>query len=326
MTATVAVIIVNYNSGAMLQRCLSAVRKQERAPDRVIVVDNASGDGSLEGARSAFPDIEFLQLDSNAGFAAANNRGLEQCRDCQWVALLNPDAFPEPGWLKALMKAAAELPEAGSFASCLVMDDDDSRLDGIGDAYHVSGLVWRIGHGRPRPVDQKRHEVFAACAAAAMYRTEALTDIGGFDESYFCYNEDVDVGFRLRLKGLRCWYVPEAVARHVGSAVTGRHSDFSLYYGHRNLVWTWFKNMPAGLLARFLWQHLLLNIVSLIALSVRYRTTALLRSKFSALKGLPRVLRQRRGIQAGRRAANRELLEVMTRGWWRAYCRDGTID
>jgi len=326
VTATVALIIVNYNSGAMLCRCLSAVAEQERVPQRVIVVDNASSDDSLEGARAACPEVEILRLDTNTGFAAANNRGLEQCRDCQWVALLNPDAFPEPGWLKALMSAAADLPEAGSFASCLVTDDDDSRLDGIGDAYHVSGLVWRIGHGDRRPVEQKRHEVFAACAAAAIYRTQPLADIGGFDESYFCYNEDVDVGFRLRLQGLRCWYIPEAVARHVGSAVTGRHSDFSLYYGHRNLVWTWLKNMPAGLLARFLWQHLLLNIVTLIALSIRYRTTALVRAKVSALKGMPRVLRQRREIQASRSAANGELLEVMTRGWWRAYYRGGGID
>lgn len=321
-----ALIIVNYNSGGLLRRCLDAVRRQTRAADRVIVVDNASTDDSLEAADTACPGARILRLDHNTGFAAANNRGLEQCADCDWAVLLNPDAFPEPGWLAALLGAAADLPDAGSFASCLVMDEDNALLDGIGDAYHVSGLVWRIGHGRPRPSAHQRREVFAACAAAAMYRVDALRLIGGFDESYFCYNEDVDVGFRLRLRGMPCWYVPDAVVHHVGSAVTGRHSDFSLFHGHRNLVWTWLKNMPTGLLFRFLWQHLLLNIVTLTALSVQYRTTALLRAKYSAVKGIPRVLRQRRAVQAGRTASNAELLEAMTKGWWRCYFRRGVID
>jgi GT2 family glycosyltransferase len=322
----VAVIIVNYNSGDMLRRCLAALREQDRTPDRVIVVDNASTDGSLDRAGADWPRVEVLRLDDNTGFAAANNRGLERCDDCEWAALLNPDAFPEPAWLDALMDAARNHPRAGSFASCLVMDEDPSKLDGIGDAYHVSGLVWRIGHGRPRPAGQTDREVFAACAAAAMYRVSALRSIGGFDESYFCYNEDVDVGFRLRLRGFRCWYVPAAVTRHVGSAVTGRHSDFSLYHGHRNLVWTYFKNMPGGLLARYLWQHLLLNVVTILVLSVQYRSTAPLRSKFSALKGMGRVLRQRREIQARRTASNAELLEAMTRGWWRCYFRRRLVE
>lgn len=321
----VAVIIVNFNSGALLRRCLAAVRRQRRVPDRVIVVDNASTDGSLESAEAEWPGLVVRRLDDNVGFAAANNRGLEHCTDCHWAALLNPDAFPEPGWLEALLEAAADRPDAGSFASCLIMDEDNSRLDGIGDAYHVSGLVWRIGHGRPRPSEQVRREVFAACAAAAMYRVEPLRDIGGFDESYFCYNEDVDVGFRLRLRGLRCWYVPEAVVHHVGSAVTGRHSDFSLFHGHRNLVWTFFKNMPTALLLRFMWQHLLLNLVTLLVLSVQYRTTALLRAKISAARGLPGALRQRRRIQAGRTTTNAELRDAMTRGWWRCYFQRGLI-
>ena len=322
----VALIIVNYNSGDLLRRCLTAVRRQKRPADRVIVVDNASTDDSLAAVEEECPGLEVLRLADNTGFAAANNRGLERCADCQWAALLNPDAFPQPGWLGALMGAAADIPDAGSFASCLVMDDDNARLDGIGDAYHVSGLVWRIGHGRPRPSEQKRREVFAACAAAAMYRVDALRAIGGFDESYFCYSEDVDVGFRLRLQQYRCWYIPEAVVHHVGSAVTGRHSDFSLFYGHRNLVWTWFKNMPTGLLLRFLWQHLLLNLVTLLALSLQYRSTALVRAKYSAVKGMPRVLRQRRAVQSTRLATSDELLEVMTRGWWRAYFQRGVID
>jgi GT2 family glycosyltransferase len=315
----VALVIVNYNSGRLLDRCLAAVDGQSRPPDRIIVVDNASSDDSLSWARARGDRIEVLQMDENLGFAAANNHAFEACSGCDWVALLNPDAFPERAWLETLLQAAAELPSAGSLASCLVKDDDPSVLDGAGDAYHVSGLVWRIGHGDPRPPADARREVFAACAAAAIYRCDALRAAGGFDESYFCYNEDVDLGFRLRLAGLDCWYIPDAVVRHVGSAVTGSHSDFSLFHGHRNLVWTYLKNMPAPLLLRFLWQHLLLNVVTIMVLSLRYRSTAPVRAKISALAGLGRVLRQRREVQSGRVCSDADLLRVMTRGWWRCY-------
>jgi len=315
----IALVIVNYNSGALLNECLAAVEGQTRRPDRVLVVDNASADDSLSRVAGRWPEVEILRLEANAGFAAANNRAIERCGNCDWIALLNPDAFPDPGWLAALEDAARELPEAGSLASCLVNADDSGILDGMGDAYHVSGLVWRIGHGAPVPEVQARREVFAPCAAAALYRRAAMEEAGGFDESYFCYNEDVDLGFRMRLRGLASWYVPEARVRHIGSAVTGEHSDFSLFHGHRNLVWTYVKNMPRSLLPRTLWQHLLLNIISVVVLSIRYRTLAVIGSKGSALWGLPRAWRQRRGIQASRTATDSELLAMMTREWWRAY-------
>lgn len=315
----IALVIVNYNSGGLLKECLTAVDGQTRRPNRVVVVDNASADDSLSGIAETWPHVEMLRLDRNAGFAVANNRAIERCGDCDWIALLNPDAFPDPGWLAALEAAARAVPEAGSLASCLVNANDPAILDGMGDAYHVSGLVWRIGHGEPVPEAQVRREVFAPCAAAAMYRREAIEQAGGFDESYFCYNEDVDLGFRMRLLGMTCWYVPEARVRHIGSAVTGVHSDFSLFYGHRNLVWTYVKNMPRGLFLRTLWQHLLLNLVSVVGLSVRYRTLAVIQGKLSAIQGLPRVWRQRRDIQRKRTATNSALLAVMTSGWWRAY-------
>lgn len=316
----VALIIVNFNGGALLEQCLAAVCAQTRPPDRIILVDNASEDGSAEQAQARWPVVELVALSTNQGFAAANNAAIGRCSDCDWIALLNPDAFPEPGWLSALVEAAEAYPQAGSLASCLVSATDRSRLDGAGDAYHVSGLVWRIGHGQLRHrVPQQPRQVFAACAAAALYRRGAVEAVGGFDETFFCYSEDVDLGFRLRLQGLQCWYVPDAVARHVGSAMTGEHSDFSLYHGHRNLVWTYLKDMPSGLLKRFLWQHLLLGIVSLLVLSLRYRTTAVIRGKLSALAGLRRVLRQRRIIQRERACTDDELLAVMVIPWWQAY-------
>jgi GT2 family glycosyltransferase len=249
------------------------------------------------------------------GFAAANNVALRVSADCDAIALLNPDAFPAPSWLARLAAALEENPRCAAFASQLRSAGDESRLDGTGDVYHVSGLVWRAGHGAPLPPAESPREVFSACAAAALYRREALLEIGGFDERYFCYVEDVDAGFRLRLRGYRCLYVPDAVAHHVGSATTGKGSDFSTYHGHRNLVWTFFKDMPLPLLALYLPQHLALNVLSVVWFSTHGQARAILRAKWDALRGLPAVLSDRGRVQRGSRVCARDLRGAMARGW-----------
>ncbi len=186
-------------------------------------------------------------------------------------------------------------------------------LDGEGDAYHVSGLVWRMGHGAPVPaVAENEREVFSPCAAAALYRRSALLEAGGFDEDYFCYVEDVDLGFRLRLAGHRCLYVPLSVAHHVGSGTTGgRHSDFAIYHGHRNLVWTFVKDMPGLLFWLLLPLHVLLNLVSVIWFVLRGRGGVILRAKRDAVLGLPKMWRKRQQIQKMRLASIGDIWRVL---------------
>jgi GT2 family glycosyltransferase len=314
----IAVIVVNWNAGDLLLRCLTSLAAQERRPDRIIVVDNASTDASLD-AVALFPRAEVIRLQENVGFAAANNLALRACDDCDLVALLNPDAFAAPSWLARLEEAAARHPDHAAFASQIRLAHDESLLDGAGDVYHVSGLAWREGHTAPAPPAEGPREVFSPCAAAALYRRQALLDVGGFDERYFCYVEDVDLGFRLRLRGHRCLYVPDAVVHHVGSGTTSRGSDFSTYHGHRNLVWTFVKDMPAPLLALYLPQHLLLNLLSVGWFAAQGRGRVILRAKWHALRGLPAVLRERRRVQRQRRAGVRELRRVMARGWRAPY-------
>jgi GT2 family glycosyltransferase len=314
----IALVIVNWNGGETLRRCLDAVGAQERPADRVILVDNASTDGSLEAALADFPFVESMRMPTNVGFAAANNAALRTATDCDWVALLNPDAFPAQSWLARLAAATEEKPGYAAFASQMRQAGDERLLDGAGDVYHVSGLAWRAGHGVAPESDSPR-EVFSPCAAAALYRREALLDVGGFDERYFCYLEDVDLGFRLRLRGHRCLYVPDAVVLHVGSGTTGKGSDFSTYHGHRNLVWTFFKDMPAALLALYLPQHLLVNLVTLALFAARGQARAILRAKWDALRGLPAILAERRRVQRGRRVGAREMRRAMAGGWLTPY-------
>ena len=299
----VSVVVVNWNSGVLLERCLRSLSRQTLAPAVVLVVDNASTDRSADCV-AEFPGAMLLRADRNMGFAAANNLALRRC-ETEFVALLNPDAFPEVDWLQRLVAAAEAYPDCAAFGSRQLSADDPQIIDGIGDAYHFSGRVWRLRHGRRQGHgDLLPTEIFSACAAAALYRRSALEQVGGFDEDYFCYVEDVDLGFRLRLAGRSARYVPDAVVLHLGSAITGgRHSDFSVYHGHRNLVWTFVKNMPGPLLWVLLPAHLLFNAIALLHFSVQGQARVIWRAKLDSLAQLRVVWRKRQVIQRNRVAS-----------------------
>ena len=310
---TVAVVVVNWNSGRLLERCLSRLMEQERPADAIIVVDNGSTDDSLSFIEHL--PVRILRLGWNAGFAAANNRAAALAQDFDWIALLNPDAFPEPSWLEKLMDASSAHPECSFFGSRMLMDSDPELLDGCGDAYHASGLAWREGHGLKASGRATRPmEIFSPCAAAALYRRSVFIEAGGFDEDYFCYFEDVDLGFRLRLMGHRCLYVPDALVRHAGSAISGKRSGFSVYHGHRNLVWTYFKNMPSSLFWLYLPQHILLNIATMILYSFRGQGKTIFRSKRDAILGIPGIWRKRSAVQEKCRVDPFFLRKSMKRG------------
>jgi GT2 family glycosyltransferase len=311
MRPTVTVIIVNWNGGALLQDCLFRLTKQSFPPSRIIVIDNASTDASDKYA-DQIAQVTLIKLNRNTGFAFANNRALEEC-NTDYVALLNPDAFAETDWLEQLIISAQTHPSIVAFGSRQLVHGKTEILDGIGDIYHMSGLVWRNGSGRSQTsADLVAREIFSPCAGAALYSREALQKVGGFDEDFFCYVEDVDLGFRLRLAGYKSIYVPEAVVYHVGSASTGgSHSDFSIYHGHRNLVWTFIKNMPGILLWTLMPLHLLLNIVSILYFSFRGKGKVILTAKFDAIKGISSMWSKRRHIQGNRQVSAGDIWHVL---------------
>ncbi|MDH5738889.1 MAG: glycosyltransferase family 2 protein [Nitrospira sp.] len=313
MWPKVTIVIVNWNGERFLDRCLSALLAQTIIPNEVILVDNASSDASL-AIVERFPSVRVLPQNMNLGFARANNVAIQaSAADSEWIALLNPDAFPEAHWLEALLSAARENSDCNVFGSKLLNAADPSVLDGVGDAYHISGLVWR----ERREVAQQKgniqtREIFSPCAAAALYRRQVIMEAGGFDEDYFCYVEDVDLGFRLRLAGHKAMYVPDAVTHHVGSATTGgQHSAFSVYHGHRNLVWTYVKNMPRILFWLLLPLHVAMNLVTLMVFALRGQGRVILRAKWDAIKGLPKMWRKRQTIQSTRVATVCEIWRLM---------------
>lgn len=313
MWPKVTVVIVNWNGERFLDRCLSALLAQTVIPNEIILVDNGSSDASLDIVRR-YPLVRVLERNENLGFARGNNVAIQAAAaESEWIALLNPDAFPAPRWLEALLSTVQDSPDLDVFGSKLVNAADPSVLDGAGDAYHMSGLVWRMGHGEPVVhFSEEVREAFSPCAAAALYRRSALIQVGGFDEDFFCYVEDVDLGFRLRLAGYRCCYIPAAVVYHVGSGTTGgQHSDFALYHGHRNLVWTFVKDMPGMLFWLMLPLHVVMNLVTILWFASKGRGGVILRAKRDALLGLPKIWRKRRAVQSTRMATVHEMWRLM---------------
>ena len=298
----ISVIIVNYNSGPHLKRCLEALAAQTYTRFEVIVIDNASQDDSAR--RAALPDGRFrlVSLDENLGFAAANNLGAQKARG-EWLATLNPDAFAEPDWLAALVQASRRHPRAAMFGSTLVSAEDEGILDGAGDAYMFLGVGWRGGRGRPRPPELPEGEVFAPCAAAALYRVRDFLRVGGFDERFFCFFEDVDLAFRLRLAGGYCVQASQAVVRHVGGASAEERSYFAKYHGARNRLWSFVKNMPSPFFWIFLPLHLAMTGAILLKAAAEGCLKPVGRGLCHAVAGLGPVVRDRRRIQAGRRAS-----------------------
>ncbi|MEM3448900.1 MAG: glycosyltransferase family 2 protein [Nitrososphaerota archaeon] len=309
----ISILIISYNTSDPLIQCLGHLRQQTFNNFELILIDNGSQNPLPLDFHESWPNLRIRveYFKTNKGFAFANNYGIHLAKG-DWIATLNPDAFPEPDWLEQLVKATSLYPDA-FFASRQLQANSPHLLDGEGDVYHVSGLAWRRNYGLPATPKISPEPVFSACAAAALYPRQALLEVGGFDESFFAYHEDLDLGFRLRLKGLQCYYIPQATVHHIGSASTGKSSDFAIYHGHRNLVWTFFKDMPEPLLRRYFALHLLLNVFSVLFFSLNGRANTILKAKMDAFKGLSPILAKRKSIQSEIRVSPEDILQLMER-------------
>ncbi|HEX4570706.1 MAG TPA: glycosyltransferase [Dongiaceae bacterium] len=296
------VVIVNYNSGGCLARCLEALEAQRFRDFTVIVVDNGSTDDSLQALDALPRPWQAIRRGRNTGFAAANNHAFALATS-PWIAALNPDAFAEPDWLEQVALGIARYPEAAAFGSLQIDAGDAGRLDGAGDVYHASGLIWRGGFGQPLSHQRGEGEVISPCAAAAIYRRETLEALGGFDEDFFCYGEDVDLGIRLRLAGHRSIQLANAAVRHVGGASGGRRSEFALYHGMRNRLWLFVKLIPAPTFWLLAPLHGLVTLMLLFRAVLKGEIRAGLSALADGVRGLGSTWRKRRRIQLTRRGS-----------------------
>jgi len=321
--ADVTVVIVTWNAADVIDRCLDALRRQTLQPRQIMVVDNASTDATA-AIVARFPLVRWITLSKNTGFARANNIAVSQCQT-DWVALLNPDAFAHPDWLAHLMHEASNQPNAAALGSLQLQDAATELLDGEGDALHLSGLIWRRGHGCPMGDAMDRHapeSVFSVCAAAALYSRVAFEKVGGFDEDFFCYGEDVDLGFRLRLAGYDAVQVPAAQVVHLGSALTGgRRSSFSVFYGQRNLLWIYVKNMPGWIFWVFLPLHVVMQLAQIARFCAVGHCRTVVKAKTQSLAMLPKMWGKRREIQSGRVVGTAQIWKILDRHLFPRRCR-----
>lgn len=241
----VTIVIPNYNGKHFMEPCLSSLSEQTYKNFHILVVDNASSDGSIEYMEENYPDIELIKLQKNYGFSKAVNIGIQHSRT-PYVILLNNDTTVDTRYVEEMVKAIEKSPKIFSVSSKMIQMYHPELIDSAGDLYTLLG--WGVCRGCGRPVSNytKYDEIFTACAGAAIYRRSVFDEIGYFDENHFAYLEDIDIGYRARIYGYYNMYCPTALVYHVGSGTSGsKYNSFKVKLAARNNLYLNYKNMPA---------------------------------------------------------------------------------
>ncbi len=328
MKPLVSIIIVNWNGLAHLPDCLDSLAAQVFRNFEVVLVDNGSGDGSVPFVRERYPWVKVIPLTENTGFAAGNNRGFENSAG-DYIVTLNNDTRAEPAWLETLIKVADAHPRAGMVGCRICSFSDPDLIDSIGMGICADGM----SRGRFR---NKRwtelclpevEEILFPSACAALYRRAMIEEVGFFDEDFFAYAEDSDLGLRGRLSGWQAVLATKAVIYHKYSQTSGSLSPFKVYLVERNHYWVVLKNFPPGRLLSLPWFTAVRYFEQGRAVFLGGGTggeflaggsqgaivKALLKGICNSLGGVPRMLRKRRQVMKKRRLSMRELSELLAR-------------
>lgn len=307
----VTVIIPNLNGKEHLAYCLPALLEQTYKDFETVVVDNGSTDDSISFISRNFPWVRIIANAYNLGFAAANNIAI-RATCSPYIVTLNNDTQVKALWLAEMVNVAEADGQIGMVACKILSMDNPHLIDSAGLEIDGAGMPWNRYHGQ---VDQateiEPYEVFCPTGAAALYKREMLDQIGLFDEAYFAYCEDMDLGWRARLRGWRCLYVPTAVVYHLQSATSGQGSPFKRYLLTRNRIWTLLKNYPSPELWLNLPKLLLYDLAAALYRVKIERNLSPLQGRMAALRQVRRVLRQRREIQRKQTAAKESWQQLL---------------
>jgi GT2 family glycosyltransferase len=322
----VSIIIVNWNGLAHLPDCLDSLADQTFRDFEVILVDNGSVDDSVSFVRECYPWVKLVVLDENMGFATGNNRGL-YCAHGDYIITLNNDTRAEPDWLEALVRTAEAHPGAGMVGCRICSFADPDIVDSIGMGICLDGMS--RGRFRNRRwsslclLDEEKILFPSACAA--LYKRAMIDEIGFFDDDFFAYAEDSDLGLRGRLAGWEALLATRAVVYHKYSQSSGSFSAFKVYLVERNHYWVVLKNFPPGHL-------LMLPLFTMLRYLVQMRTVlcgsgaggefrasasrgdlikALVKGVYDSVFGIPRILRKRWQVMERRRLTMREFSDLL---------------
>ncbi len=311
----VSVIIPNWNGKKFLKGCLDSLLASNYPQVEVVIVDNGSKDGSVEFLEENYPQVRLVKFPVNTGFAPAVNAGIRAC-DGEYVALLNNDTVVDEKWISEMIRVLKEHPEIGSTGCKMLAYDDHALLDGAGDGYRRGGLPGRIGH-REKDFGQfnEQRYILGPCGGAAVYRRSMLDDIGLFDDDYFAYLEDVDIGLRAQSAGYKCLYVPSAIMYHLGCGTTGSgYHPLVVRLSAQNNWNTIVKNIPLALLFKFMPQIIYWQAYYFAVVIVRGgQVIPWLHGTWNALCLMPKMLQKRAEINRKRRVPHSYMEEIIVK-------------
>ncbi|MBP8626145.1 MAG: glycosyltransferase family 2 protein [Syntrophorhabdales bacterium] len=326
----VSVVILNWNGKAFIQGCIESVLGQDYKNMEIIVVDNASTDGSPDMIESEYKDVVLLRNKDNLGFGGGNDVGIKYAHG-DYIVMLNNDTELDKSCISEMKKAIEKDEKYGSCASKIYLKFEEDTLDAAGIVVYPDGLS--IGRGRLERgyLYNKEEEVFCASDCCCMYRRAMLEDIKlhTFDEYYDCdffaYADETDIGWRAQIRGWRCIFTPKAKVYHMHSASAGTYSPFKAFLVERNRIWLQIKSFPLLLLiygqfftlARYFYQAYgaFFGKGASGEFSREHSKTelieVLLKVYASAIKGMPRMLTKRREIQQKRLASTGDMLKLL---------------
>jgi GT2 family glycosyltransferase len=306
-TYKVTVVIPNWNGRHWLEGCLEALKVQDFHDFGIVIVDDASTDDSVEYVEKEFPGVKVIRQHQRRGFAKSANAGITAASG-DYVLLLNNDTIPAVSFIRNLVNSMDSMPpEVGSLASCMLCMDNPTLIDDTGDILTWYGQALKRGHGKPATDFTENCEVFSACAGAALYRRSFLNETGGFDEKFVNYLEDVDLGFRGRISGYRCWFVAGAEVMHKGHGSNISKNNYVRYITRNRLLLIG-KNIPLSLVFRHL-HHLMLGQIALFIQYKRPIDSIIGYITFFPL--IPHMLRKKHRITSKRTIENKEIEQLL---------------
>lgn len=307
-----SVIIPNWNGKDLLGPCLESLHRQDFDEFETILVDNGSNDGSVSFVQKNYPQVAIICFKENRGFSVAVNAGIV-ASDSRYIGLLNNDTEVDPAWLKELVAALDAKPDVGSVASKILFFSDPKTVNSAGDEFSVFGVPYqrRLMRGDGDLFNEPQY-VFSACGAAALYRRELFEKVGLFDETFFAYQEDVDLGFRSQLAGYRCLFVPTAIVYHKYHATSSRAPSLWFYLRERNKHFVLIKNLSGKLFLLCLPLVLLQEVFSLFEAVRRGHLAAYCKASRDLWSYLPHMLRERRRIRKIQTVDDRYIRRIMS--------------
>ncbi|OGP79271.1 MAG: hypothetical protein A2V86_08555 [Deltaproteobacteria bacterium RBG_16_49_23] len=324
-----SVIIPNWNGKRFLEECIGSLRDQTFQDFEAILVDNGSTDGSAQFVEERYGGfVQIIRMEKNLGFTGGNNVGIRAAKG-EYIVLLNNDTWTDSRWLEELVKAVDCDPMAGMWGSKIYSYDKKDQIEAVGELIYWDGLSRARGQFEPDQGQyEEMEEIFFPPGCGAMYRKRVFDEVGLFDEDFFAYADDAEIGIRARLAGWKSLYVPRAILYHKNSGTGGQYSPFKAFYVERNRFWITLKYFPLALLLlspfftfyRFTFQAY--GAVTHRGAAGKFTKNyspwrliwILLRAYGSGFQGLPNMWKKRRMLKSMRKASYGEIFN-----WFKRY-------